>query len=73
MTTTVEAIYENGVLKLPMPLPLPEKTHVTVTIQTSPASGNDADRASWLKLSEESLLKAWDNPDDDIFNELLAK
>ena len=73
MTTTVEAIYENGTLKLPAPLPLPEKARVTVTIQSPPASGNDTDRTAWLKLSEESLLKTWDNPDDDIFNELLAK
>ena len=73
MTTTVEAIYENGTLKLPAPLPLPEKAHVTVTIQSPPASGDDAERAAWLKLSEDSLLKTWDNPDDDVFNELLQK
>ena len=72
MITTVEAIYENGKLLLPQLLPLPEKTHVTVTIDTG-AAATDAERAAWLKLSEQSLLKAWDNPDDDIFNELLAK
>ena len=33
----------------------------------------DTEREAWLKLSEESLTKAWDNPDDDVFNELLAK
>jgi len=26
-----------------------------------------------MKLSEEKLTKAWDNPDDDVFNELLKK
>jgi predicted DNA-binding antitoxin AbrB/MazE fold protein len=36
MTTTVEAIYEDGVLKLPRRLPLPEKAHVKVTIETAP-------------------------------------
>jgi len=71
MTTTVEAIYENGMLKLPAPLPLPEKTHVTVTIQSDAAS--DGERGAWLKLSEDSLTKTWDNPDDDVFNELLKK
>jgi len=71
MTTTVEAIYENGVLKLPAPLPLPEKAHVTVTIQSDAAS--DAERGAWLKLSEDALTKSWDNPDDDVFNELLKK
>ena len=73
MTTTVEAIYENGMLKLPAPLPLPEKTHVTVTIQSEAAPSSDAERGGWLKLSEDALTKAWDNSGDDIFNELLKK
>ena len=68
MTTTVEAIYENGSLVLPQRLPLPEHSHVRVTIETA-----DAERAAWLKLSEQSLTKVWDNADDDVFNELLAK
>jgi predicted DNA-binding antitoxin AbrB/MazE fold protein len=65
MTTTVEAIYENGKLVLPGPLSLPEKSHVRVTIES------DIERESWLKFSEDNLLKAWNNPDDDVFNELL--
>ena len=68
MTTTVEAIYEHGKLVLPRPLSLPEKTHVRVTIESG-----DTERESWLKLSEEALLKTWGNTDDDVFNELLAK
>jgi predicted DNA-binding antitoxin AbrB/MazE fold protein len=72
MRTTIEAIYENGVLKLPASLPLPEKSHVIVTIQSTTPT-EDFERAAWLKLSEERLLKAWENPDDDIFNELLQK
>ena len=39
MTTTVEAIYEDGVLKLPGRLPLPEKTHVKVNIESGTAGG----------------------------------
>jgi hypothetical protein len=27
----------------------------------------------WLKLSEDNLLKVWDNPADDVFNELLSE
>ena len=73
MTTTVEAIYENGTLKLPSPLPLPEKAHVIVTIQSDTAPKDDSEHTAWLKLSEETLTKAWDNPDDDVFNELLQK
>lgn len=68
MTTTVDAIYDHGKLLLPEPLSLPEKARVRVTIESG-----DLERESWLKLSEVSLLKTWDNAGDDVFNELLAK
>ena len=73
MTTTVEAIYENGTLKLSAPLPLPESAHVVVTIRSDPGPTEDSDRTAWLKLSEQTLAKAWESPDDDVFNELLQK
>lgn len=38
MTTTVEAIYENGKLVLQKPLPLPDKSPVQVTIESLPAA-----------------------------------
>lgn len=66
MTTTVEAIYENGKILLPRPLSLPEKSQVRVTIESDP------EREGWLKLSEESLTKAWAGKTDGIFNELAA-
>ena len=68
MSTTVDAIYEHGTLVLRQPLPLPEKSHVRVTIESP-----DAERDEWLKHSENILLRTWDNPADDIFNELLAQ
>jgi len=68
MTTTIEAIYENGRLVLPRPLSLPEHAHVRVTIETT-----DTDREAWLKLSEDSLTQVWANDADDVFNELLQK
>ena len=66
MTTTVDAIYENGKLVLPRPLSLPEKSPVRVTIES------DVEREASLKLSEQSLTKAWNKTDDGIFNELAA-
>ena len=68
MTTTLEAIYENGELVLPHRLPLPEKCRVRVIIEAG-----DTEREAWLKLSEESFTKAWENAADDVFNELLSK
>jgi predicted DNA-binding antitoxin AbrB/MazE fold protein len=73
MSTTVEAIYENGTLKLTDPLPLEDKSRVIVTIHTGPDSKDDEDRKAWLKKSEETLTQAWSSPDDDVFNELLDK
>jgi predicted DNA-binding antitoxin AbrB/MazE fold protein len=67
MTRIVEAIYEKGILKLPGPLPLPGKSHFTVTIQ----SHEDDERATWLKVSKDTLAQAWDSS-DDVFNELLT-
>ena len=68
MTMTVDAIYEHGKLILPEPLSLPENSRVRVTIESQ-----DNERAGWLKLSETSLLKAWGDDADDVFNELLQK
>jgi predicted DNA-binding antitoxin AbrB/MazE fold protein len=73
MTTTVEAIYEDGVLKLPRPLPLEEKSSVLVTIQSKGETEDAGERKAWLRLSEETLSKAWANPADDVFNELLDR
>lgn len=67
MTTTVDAIYEQGKLLLQCPLSLPEKTPVRVTIESDP------EREAWLTLSEDSLKKVWDSDADDVFNELLKK
>jgi len=67
MTTTVQAIYENGKIVLPRPLSLPDKSAVRVTIES------DSEREAWLKLSKESLTRFWDNDADDVFNELLEK
>lgn len=67
MIKTVDAIYEDGKLLLEQPLPLPEHAHVRVTIDS------DMEREAWLKLSEESLKKVWNNSADDIFNYLLQK
>ena len=70
MTTGVEAIYENGVLRLLQPLALPEHTHVRLSLQTIP---EDVNRAVWLTESERRLREVWENEADDVFNELLAR
>jgi hypothetical protein len=66
MTTTVEAIYEDGKLVLAGPLLLPEKSHVRVTIESDP------ERETWLTLSEHALTKATGGAAGDVFNQLTA-
>ncbi len=67
MSTTIEALYDDGKLILQRPLPLPQIRRVLVTVETDP------ERGAWLRVSEEALLRAWDNSDDNVFNELLTK
>ncbi len=45
MAITVEAVYENGVLKPAQPLPLQEHQRVTIQVQTEPTR---ADRTAGL-------------------------
>lgn len=67
MTTTVEALYEDGKLILRQPLPLPDKAQVVITIES------DAERTGWLRVSEQALSETWDNRPDDVFNDLLKE
>jgi hypothetical protein len=68
MTTRVPAVYEGEFLKLRQPLPLPLHSEVLVTVETDLQA--DPDRKDWLAASENALLKTWDNPADDVFNQL---
>ncbi len=69
MTTAVEAIYEDGLLRPLQPLLLPEHARVRLSVETLP---DDPERAAWLAQSERRLREAWDNDADDVFNELLT-
>lgn len=76
MTTTIEAIYENGVFRPLTALPLQE--HVTVRLvvhsfEDTSASNSDSERSEWLRQSELTLLKVWENDEDDVYNALLTK
>jgi len=70
MTTAVEAIYEDGLLRPLQPLHLPEHTRVMVSVETLE---NDAERAAWLAQSERRLAAVWDNDADDAYNALLTQ
>jgi hypothetical protein len=44
-----------------------------VDAQTKTGFNESDEREAWLKKSEFNLTKVWDNPADDVFNELLDK
>ncbi len=70
MTTTLNAIYESGHLRLLQTLPLPEHTLVQVRLETvSP----DTERAEWLAQGERQLINLWNNEADDVYNDLLSQ
>jgi predicted DNA-binding antitoxin AbrB/MazE fold protein len=62
MTTTMEAIYENGKLLLAKPLLLPEKSHVQVTIESPPSAGASLPTEDLLDLERRNRI--WGNLDD---------
>jgi len=47
MTTTVKAIYENGVFKPKEPVQLQERTEVEVLVPIQAAVGDDDDPTGW--------------------------
>ena len=76
MISTVEAIYEAGVLRPLTALPLQERALVQLVIHVpgDPAPvGADLERAEWLRQGERSLLQAWSNDEDDVYNALLTQ
>jgi predicted DNA-binding antitoxin AbrB/MazE fold protein len=75
MTTTVEAIYENGVFRPLTTLPLQEHARVRLVVHSfdgTPAP-TDPERSEWHRRSELTLLKAWENDEDDVYNALLTQ
>ena len=75
MIATVEAVYENGVIRPLAAIPLQEHAAVRLTVHsfghlTPPTNSEKSD---WLRQSEVTLLKVWENDEDDVCNALLTK
>jgi hypothetical protein len=65
MLTSFWGIVRDGKIEPRESAVLPEGAHVLVTVI------NDDDRQFWNAVSEQSLKKIWDNPQDDVYAELL--
>lgn len=68
MSITLEAIYEDGLLRPLSPLALPEHTRVRVVLDDL----DEGERGEWLIESQRRLNAVRSHSDDDVFNELLA-
>lgn len=63
MTTTIDAIYENGKLVLPGPLSLPQKSRVRVTIE-SDSERDDASSSLLDTTRRNRILRELDDSED---------
>lgn len=66
MQETIRAIVADGKLQPLDTLSLPEGTEVIVTVVSSGDS-------FWLSATQPSIEAIWDNPEDDVYGELLEK
>ena len=66
MQERIRAVVNEGRIEPLEELDMPDGTEVLVTIL---ANGDDF----WLKVSEQSLNAIWDNPEDDVYAELLER
>ncbi len=67
MFQTVSAVVQGGKIELSEPIDLPEGAKLLVTLLPA-----DEDQF-WLAVSQSSLGAVWDNPEDDVYAELLKK
>jgi hypothetical protein len=67
MLNTARAIIKQGRVELLNPIEIPEGTEVLVTFNVPD------DKDFWLGVSQSALDKIWNNPADDIYEQLLTR
>ena len=63
MLNTIRAVVREGKIELLEEVEIPEGTEVLVTPLV--------EAEFWMKVSESSADAVWDNPEDDVYAELL--
>ena len=69
MLNTAIGIVRKGKIDLLEPVNLPEGSQVLVTILPQ----QDEEQLFWFNASIPSLQKIWDNPEDEVYSELLEE
>jgi predicted DNA-binding antitoxin AbrB/MazE fold protein len=67
MSRTLRAVVREGRIELLESVDLPEGTKVLVMLLP------DEEAEFWLSASQVSLDNLWDNPEDDVYGELLKE
>lgn len=65
----VKAKFDGKQVVLPADFTPPAEQDVIVLFEDEELT-DEEERAGWMRLSEGSLQKVWDNPDDAIYDEL---
>ena len=65
----VRAVVRSGHLELLDALDFPEGTNLVIL----PVTNDDEDRTFWMGVANDSLTRVWDNPEDDVYAELLKE
>ena len=68
MLSTVWAVVREGKIELLEPMPLPEGSKVLVTVMSE-----EDNLHFWMAATQTAFDKIWDNPEDDVYAELLEE
>jgi hypothetical protein len=66
MLSTIHAVVRDGKIELLEQVSLPDGAHVLVTVLS------EEEQSFWQQASQSALKHIWDNPEDDIYAELLT-
>lgn len=67
MATTVHGVVRDGKIEILEKMDLPEGAKILITLVP------DDETQFWLGVSQVSLDAIWDNPEDDVYAQLLKK
>jgi hypothetical protein len=73
MLKTIPAVVRNGQIALLEPADLAEGTRALVTVLSEAGEGADDLDGFWLGASRSALDAVWDNPEDDVYADLLEE
>ena len=68
MLKTVCGVIKGGKIELLEKVSLPENARALITILPVPDESN-----FWLGVTQPSLADVWDNPQDDVYGQLVEK